>query len=240
MVRCCSIPTTGRKRWDAPWRRERAQRGGGLGAATRRPYDREITRRKKGGLPMTRASGATGIRLLSRILVLPLVAAMVLTLLVPYDAQAVHDTGKFQLDGNALTSLQPPLPAPQNSEDWDMVCPAPPDPRSRPATDPIHCLGGTTADPTTFDADAFGSATDDVFTGGRSKDDLDIPGNVKWQQAAPSPDKDDLEHGFAAEYNITTGTYAGHKVLYFGGDRFSNEGDANIAFWFFQAGVSEV
>ena len=189
---------------------------------------------------MTRTTGATGIRQVSRFLVLPLVAAIAMTLVIPYDAQAVHDTGKFQLDGNALTSLQPPAPAPQNSEDWDMVCPAPPDPRSRPATDPIHCLGGTTADPTTFDADAFGSATDDVFTGGGSKDDLDIPGNWKWQQAAPSPDKDDLEHGFAAEYNITTGTYAGHKVLYFGGDRFSNEGDANIAFWFFQAGVSEV
>jgi len=41
---------------------------------------------------MTRVTGATGIRHLSRILVLPLVAAMVLTLLVPYDAQAVHDT----------------------------------------------------------------------------------------------------------------------------------------------------
>ncbi|TMG47855.1 MAG: hypothetical protein E6H91_07925 [Chloroflexi bacterium] len=188
---------------------------------------------------MTRTSGATGIRQLSRFLVLPLVAAMVLTLLVPYTAQAVHDTGAFQLDGNAQTSVQPSPPAPQNAEDWDMVCPTA-SPPSRPSTDPVHCLGGSTANPQSFDADAFGSATDDVFTGGGSKDDLDIPGNWKWQQAAPSPDKDDLEHGFAAEYNITTGTYAGHKVLYFGGDRFSNEGDANIAFWFFQSAVGEI
>lgn len=187
---------------------------------------------------MTRATGATGSPQLRRSLVLPLIAAIVITLLVPYGAQAVHDTGKFQLDGNALTSVQPPLPAPQNAEDWDMVCPAA-SPPSRPLSDPIHCLGGSTADPLAFDADAFGAATDDVFTGGGSKDDLDIP-SWKWQQAAPSPDKDDLEHGFAAEYTITTGVYAGHKVLYFGGDRFSNEGDANIAFWFFQGAVGEV
>src|SRR5207247_2505322 len=110
---------------------------------------------------MTRTSGATGIRQLSRFLVLPLVAAMVLTLLVPYTAQAVHDTGAFQLDGNAQTSVQPSPPAPQNAEDWDMVCPTA-SPPSRPSTDPVHCLGGSTANPQSFDADAFGSATDDV------------------------------------------------------------------------------
>src|SRR2546428_13224742 len=114
------IPTPGRKRWDAPWQRERAQQGVGSALPPRRPYDREKLGRRKENA-MTRVTGATGIRHLSRILVLPLVTAMVLTLLVPYYARAVHDTGKFQLDGNALTSLQRPAPAPQNQTDSAMA-----------------------------------------------------------------------------------------------------------------------
>src|SRR2546428_9945407 len=100
------IPTPGRKRWDAPWQRERAEQGGGLGAAARRPYDREKLGRRKENA-MTRTTGATGIRQVSRFLVLPLVAAIAMTLVIPYDAQAVHDTGKFQLDGNAVSTDQP-------------------------------------------------------------------------------------------------------------------------------------
>ena len=91
-------------------------------------------------------------------------------------------------------------------------------------------------------ADVFGSGVDDIFTTGGSKDDLDIPA-WKFKNAQPSPDKDDLEHAFAAEYTCTTASGCtdnnGDKFIYFGADRFTNEGDANIAFWFLQAEVAE-
>src|SRR2546428_4281569 len=115
------IPTPGRKRWDAPWQRERAQQGVGSALPPVAPttgQNAKGTRRAS----MTRATGATGIRLLRRSLVLPLVAAIVLTLLVPYGAQAVHDAGVFQLDGDASSATQPPAPYPQATDDWDKVC----------------------------------------------------------------------------------------------------------------------
>src|SRR5438034_11382164 len=70
---------------------------------------------------MARSTGATGIRRIRHSLVLPLVAAMVLTLLTPYAAQAVHDTGIFQLDGDAQTSTNT-AGTPAALDDWDKVC----------------------------------------------------------------------------------------------------------------------
>jgi hypothetical protein len=166
-------------------------------------------------------------------LFVPMLSTLLLSVFLAPGANAVHDTGKFQLDGNAQSSLNSTPPA---TEDWDKVCPTT-SPPSRPAADPVHCLGGTTATPSSFVSDAFAAATDDVFTGGGSKDDLDIS-SWKWKEAAPSPDKDDLEHAYAAQYTGTSGAYSGHKLLFFGGDRFSNAGDANIAFWFFHNEVS--
>ena len=55
------------------------------------------------------------------------------------------------------------------------------------------------------------------------------------------PDKDNLQHGFAARYSIPeSGIVSGGleptncEVLYFGSDRFDNSGDAQQGFWFFQ------
>jgi hypothetical protein len=141
-------------------------------------------------------------------------------------ANAVHDTGKFQLDGNAQTSDQSNPPA---TEDWDKVCPA-----NHPQS--LTCLGGNTADRATFIADAFLSASDNIFKGGT--DDADIS-SWQWKQAGPSPDKDDIEHAYAAQYTITAaGPYQNHKVLFFGGDRLANNGNTNIGFWFFHNNVT--
>src|SRR2546430_15010554 len=70
---------------------------------------------------MARSTGATGIRRIRLSLVLPLVAPMFLTLLIPYAAQAVHDTGIFQLDGDAQTSMNT-AGTPTALDDWDKVC----------------------------------------------------------------------------------------------------------------------
>jgi hypothetical protein len=75
--------------------------------------------------------------------------------------------------------------------------------------------------------------SDFIFTGGGTKDfnDLNQWSNV---QRGTGPDKDDVEHAYAAKYldGIT-----GHSVLVFGGDRPTSNGDANIGFWFFQKPV---
>src|SRR5438477_10886776 len=77
-------------------------KGGGLGAAASRPATGKSE--DAGRNAMTQASGATGVRRVRRSLALPLIAAMVLTLLMPYAAQAVHDTVFFPLDCDAHTS----------------------------------------------------------------------------------------------------------------------------------------
>ena len=54
-----------------------------------------------------------------------------------------------------------------------------------------------------------------------------------------APDKDDIEHAYAAQYTITAaGPYQNHKVLFFGGDRLANNGNTNIGFWFFHNNVT--
>lgn len=163
-----------------------------------------------------------------------LLSVAVVTLIMALGAitLAVHDAGNIQLDGNAITDT--PSPVGNGDEDWDLICKA----NSTTATPPGECVpttspaGTTTASASEFILDAFGQATDDVYTTGGSKDDLDIP-SWKFKNAAPSPDKADLEHAMAALYSN------GSKFVYFGADRFTNNGDVNIAFWFFQDEVKE-
>jgi len=69
-----------------------------------------------------------------------------------------------------------------------------------------------------------------TFTQGGSKD---VNGVGQWRHTDGSvPDKDDLQNGFAAAYNV-----GGELIIYFGADRTANNGDANIGFWFFQSNV---
>jgi hypothetical protein len=168
------------------------------------------------------------------------VAALSLAGIYAMPANAVHDTGEFQLDGNALTSVQPPSPNVQNDEDWDQICKAHPVTTSNPkgctfAPGFSIPAGTTSADPSQFRTDASGSASDDIPTQGSTKDDLALSG-WQWKEAKPSPPKNDISHAFAAEYEAADGD----KYLFFGGDRISNNGDANIAFWFFQNSVVQV
>jgi hypothetical protein len=151
-------------------------------------------------------------------LLLPLVAALVAGLFYIAGAQGVHiaPSSNLQLDRDASSSTNAP-PA----EDWDLIC------KANPATCTLVVAappGSTTAVESTFQHDAEGATT---FDTGGSKDDLDIP---SWRQSAgSSPPKDELSDGFAALYQN-----AGDSLLYFGADRFANNGSAQIGFWFFQ------
>src|SRR5438067_11316702 len=64
--------------------------------------------------------------------------AVVAVYAVP-DAFAVHDTGVFQLDGDASSSTQPAPPYPQAVDDWAKVC-------HQYGTNPAIC--GTTSNTT--------------------------------------------------------------------------------------------
>ena len=125
-------------------------------------------------------------------------------------AFAVHDE-VFQLEGNAVTDPMPPATTP---EDWENVFD-----------------GTSSADDTAFVTEANKNSS--IFTGGGSKDPQDIP-NWLWKDGAGGlPDKDNLEHSFAASY-----TSGGKDLLYFGADRFNGSGDAAVGFWFFKDEVS--
>lgn len=69
-----------------------------------------------------------------------------------------------------------------------------------------------------------------IFTGGGSKDTRDI---TLWKHTSGSvPDKDEITHAYAKFFD------EGSPIIYFGADRFDNNGDASIGFWFFQDNVA--
>lgn len=128
---------------------------------------------------------------------------------------AVHDTDLFELDANTVASTA------KAGDDWQ-------DLYGTDGTD------GESTVPTKFDGftfvpDGLGTTGDTTYwTGGGSKDRNDIS---QWQWSAndQSPDKNDLENAFAAAYHDGT---PNQHYLYFGADRFTVNGDAQMGFWF--------
>jgi hypothetical protein len=146
-------------------------------------------------------------------------------------ASAVHETGAFELDGNATSAdaASPFGPA----DDWDRVCH-----QVSPTACPSPVTDTTGAAAVSWVAEPTDTT---IFTGGGSKDPQDIN---QWAYKDGSvPDKDNLRHGFAARYSLTpsatcpSGTAATCDVLFFGSDRFDNSGDAQQGFWFFQNAI---
>jgi hypothetical protein len=141
-------------------------------------------------------------------------------------AFAVHDTGFFELDGNATND---PAVA---GDDWDNVC--------HQVTIGAECASASnTSGATAVSWVSEPNRATSIFTGGGSKDPQDIS-NWAWKDAGGLPDKDNLRHSFAARYSgppsadCPAGTALTCEVLYFGSDRFDNSGDAQQGFWFFQ------
>jgi len=148
-------------------------------------------------------------------------------------AQAVHDTGAFELDGNAVNG-----PAP--GDDWDNVCHQ----VTKTAVTPLCTTAGDTNGATAVDWVSEPNLNATIFTGGGSKDPQDI-NQWAWKDGAGGlPDKDNLLHSFAARYSLPpsatcpSGTAATCELLYFGSDRLDNSGDAQQGFWFFQNSIA--
>ena len=124
------------------------------------------------------------------------------TLATPTSVLAVHDEGVFELDGNALNSASA-------GDDWAAV------------------FGDTdSAFASVFTTDAVG-AGDNMLTGGGSKDVTDIP---QWELASGTvQDKNDIAHAFAAAYIAGADN---DLLVYFGLDRYAQNGAAQAGFWF--------
>jgi len=163
----------------------------------------------------------------------------------------VHDTGRFQLDGDAATGTNT-AGTPAADDDWDKVC-------YEVAVKPVAQggLGLTAAQATakcgisvaTTGATATSwveepDSNSSIFTGGGSKDPIDI-NQWAWKDGAGGlPDKDNLQHAYAARYslppgpNCPSGSSSTCDVIYFGSDRFDNSGDAQQGFWFLQNAIT--
>ena len=118
----------------------------------------------------------------------------------------------FELDGNAVDDASP-------LDDWQTL--------NNGGGSAIATTLDTNGDPVEI-ADLGGQT---IFTTGGSKDDLDIS---QWRhKSGNSPPKDEITNAYAAAYQSGTDTY-----VVFGADRFAQNGDAVIGFWFFQNEVS--
>ena len=163
-------------------------------------------------------------------------------------AFAVHTDGVFELDGNAIQGLNsvPAMPNYTSStEDANNICAAfvnidSTNPKGNDkcnvisASSPTTLPTATTSTRAAFVTDGSGpfQATqgpnnDDQYTGG-SGDAQDVSAWL-YKNAPSSNDKSDIQNAFAAFY-----THGTDKLVYFGGDRTSNGGDENTAFWFLQ------
>jgi uncharacterized repeat protein (TIGR01451 family) len=127
--------------------------------------------------------------------------------------------GTFELDGNAQTGVLGTSGSTTTSHDWDQVF-----------------AGTSGAIATAFKTDAVNSTSDDIFTGGGSKDTNGIQAGPWLFTAAKPQGKDDITHAYAAAY---TDPGNGHLILYAGLDRFDNSGDSTAGFWFFGSNIGE-
>jgi hypothetical protein len=162
----------------------------------------------------------------------PLILAVVLMAMFLPTAQAVHDDGVFELDTPSANVTNEAAPG----EDWENVC--------FEVTGDSDCgtnvgsaasdvaWAGDSADVGTQTSDdpsvAPAADSSSIYTGGGSKDTEDI-GSWIYKNSGGLPDKDNILHAFAAKYGDN---------LYFGMDRWANDGDAQLGFWFFKSGVT--
>lgn len=130
-------------------------------------------------------------------------------------AFASHDARRFELDANALN-------ASSSGDDWNLVVPV-----DRSSTNITSSFVRDGAAP---------PADTSYFTGGGSKDLNDV---TEWAHTTGdvAPEKNEITNAFATAYRATrdTGrTNVGDLLLYFGLDRYANNGDAQVGFWFFR------
>jgi hypothetical protein len=157
---------------------------------------------------------------------------VILGLLTVATGLASHGLDLFELDRDALENGS------IDGDDWEL----------------LYNGGGNAGDFTGIISDTLTlNFAGTQFQAGGSKDDLDIgPGGAtgqhwKWEPGEPL-DKDDITNAYAAAYiyqgsevcpeGVPSGddlcTEPGDLIVYFGLDRFANNGSAQVGFWFLQ------
>jgi hypothetical protein len=157
-----------------------------------------------------RILGPTDSRRRRRFLLVPMLMVALAALFLVAGAQAVHDLDLFELDRNAVDD------GAVAGDDW-------------------NSLPGSSQDFTGILPDVTPLPGGTQFQGGGSKDDLDITSWL-WKTGEPL-DKDDITNAYAASYINTVDTGendVGDLIVYFGLDRFSTAGSAQVGFWFLQ------
>jgi hypothetical protein len=153
-------------------------------------------------------------------------------LLAPPQAQAIHDEPTpFQLDGNPSQDIgggSPPVSA--TDDDWDNAFQFGSLPYPSPRLGAQNPL-----DPgETFIID---SQDPDITAFVQSNKDVDQINTWSYGVKGLSPPKDDITNAYAKAYNVDTDNNAAtpdHLVVYFGSDRFADDGDAAMGYWFFK------
>lgn len=138
-----------------------------------------------------------------------MIATVLLTVVLSFSTAFAVDTGDFELEGNAIDNSGAALP-----DDWQTL------------------FNGTGSEIVKTPIPIADPAPMSVFTGGGSKDTRDV--SLWKHKTGTVPDKDDLTNAYAAAYT----NMSNELLIYFGADRFSNDGDAQMAFWFFKNQIS--
>jgi hypothetical protein len=147
-------------------------------------------------------------RLMRTVQLAVLLAALVLGVAPVF---AVHTTPTFEVDGDATNSGTA-------GDDWGNALGFAPPPAPA-GTTTIFAVAETPNKSFVIGTKDL----DDVSSGG-------VTSSVwRWDEHSV-PDKDRLTNAYAARY--------ANGILYFGADRFANNGDAMLGFWFFQGVVS--
>jgi uncharacterized repeat protein (TIGR01451 family) len=145
-----------------------------------------------------------------------------------------NTTSPLQIDGNS----DPAIGTSTGIHDWDQVFV---DFQNHFTTNTAGAAPGGEA----FINDLITSTSDDIFTGGSSKDPNALAGWL-YKTGKPQP-KNDIENvaGAVYYYNPTTGLIdnppqpGDHLILYVMVDRYSHSGDATMGFWFFNNAITE-
>lgn len=170
-----------------------------------------------------------GRRLLTALAATGLVAG---TLLSAGAVLAVHELD-FELEGNTAVDAGPP------AFDWESFFNAAGEELALPSAD--FTDSGFDKDFERTGSGAYDHGDDTTYATG-SKDTLSIsPG---WQCNTDNHvnEKIDITNAYAASYiaptTIPNVVDAGDQILYFALERFANDGDANVGFWFLQDEVT--
>lgn len=157
------------------------------------------------------------------------VAVAALALVLTQSILAVHDLA-FQLDGDVSASTSTTVGGHTQGIDWSSLFNADTTKKALPSNFTASVFSKDFLTTTKRGKTVFDTSDSTTYTTG-SKDTLEI--NTGWQCSASNNllSKNDIMNAYATAY---TDPNTGHQILYFALERNSNNGDANVAFWFLQ------